>query len=99
MKSLNEEQQKSLNIIIDGSSAILDNAPNTATHYVVDTDTYFSIEFGSYFSHSEEDWLDSDYRTELDLVEAYEIVLNLLKLKEQLADVRLIYSETSVIPS
>lgn len=90
---------ESIQIIIEGSQDVLDNAPNTATHYVMDTDTYFSVEFGSYFSHSTADWEDSDYRTEQELVEAYEIVLNLSKLKEQLADVRLIYSETSVIPS
>ena len=97
---LNEDQIKAIDLIIEGSKAILSNAPDTtATHYVVDTDTYFSVDFGTYFSHDLNDWTDSDYQTERDLLESYEIVLNLSKLKEQLADVQLIYSDTSAIPS
>ena len=96
---MNNLQHKAIDCIIEGSQTVLDNAPSTATHYVMDTDTYYSMDFGSYFSRELNDWDDSDYRTEQELMEAYDIVLNLSKLKEQLADVRLIYSETAEVPS
>lgn len=66
---------------------IVDGAPDkTATHWVqTKLGHYYSVEFQSYFR--DEDWHDSDYRTEQELVDDYGLgnVLNLDDLRTELA--------------
>ena len=64
---------------------IVDEAPDkTASHYVADTDTYFSEEFRTYFSHSLEDWETSDFHCAGDLEQNYGSVFSLADLKAQI---------------
>lgn len=69
---------------IHALNKILERAPDpTADFYVADTDTYFSLETGTYFNHAHQKWLESKYRTEKELRENYESVFNLLDVVEQ----------------
>ena len=66
---------------------IVDGAPDcTADTYVADTDTYFSLEFGSYFDHGEGGWNDSDYRSLEDLYCDYISIFVLSELCKEIAN-------------
>lgn len=66
---------------------IVDGAPDrTASHYVGDTDTYFSEEFHTYFCHTLKDWETSDFHCASDLEMNYEAVIGLKDLRTALAD-------------
>lgn len=66
---------------------IVDGAPDGAATHWVETKLghYYSVEFQSYFR--DEDWHDSDYRTEQELIDDYghDNVFNLNHLRDQLA--------------
>lgn len=71
-------------LTFDALDKILERAPDpSADFYVADTDTYFSLETGTYFNHAHQKWLESKYRTEQELRENYESVFNLLDVVEQ----------------
>ena len=62
-------------LTIEQMRKIVDGAPDkTASHYVADTDIYFSEEFHTYFCHSLEDWETSDFHCASDLEQNYEAV-------------------------
>lgn len=64
---------------------IVDGAPDrTASHYVGDTDTYFSEEFHTYFCHTLKDWETSDFHCASDLEMNYEAVIDLKDLRNTL---------------
>ena len=66
---------------------IVDGAPDrTASHYVGDTDTYFSEEFHTYFCHTLKDWETSDFHCASDLEMNYEAVIDLKDLRTALAN-------------
>lgn len=61
---------------------IVEGTPDkTATHYVADTDTYYSEDFLTYFDHSLEDWETADLNNISELETIYEHVVNLSDLK------------------
>lgn len=67
---------------LKSAEKIIKGVPDkTATHYVSDTDTYFSEEFHTYFSHSLNDWEIADLHCVGDLEAVYELVLDLCELK------------------
>ena len=75
-----------MNLTIEQMRKIVDGAPDrTASHYVADTDTYFSEEFHTYFSHSLEDWETSDFHCAFDLEMNYEVVIDLKDLRAAIA--------------
>lgn len=74
------------NLSIEQMREIVDGAPDkTADTYVADIDTYFSAEFGSYFDHTEFDWLDSDYKSYAEIRANYETVFWLKDLRTAIA--------------
>lgn len=74
------------NLTIEQMREIVDGAPDkTADTYVADIDTYFSAEFGSYFDHTEFDWLDSDYKSYAEIRANYETVFWLKDLRTAIA--------------
>ena len=92
---------------VEKAREVVEGAPDrTASHYVVDTDTYFSEKFHTYFDHSLNDWETVDLHCVSDLEANYEIVLDLFdlkrlvksidlvdRLKQAIADYELIYSD------
>ena len=78
---------------VDKAREVISGAPDrTASHYVVDTDTYFSEEFHTYFDHSLNDWEKADLHCFSDLEANYEIVLNLSDLQRLVESVDLLKS-------
>ena len=76
-----------MNLTIEQMRKIVDGAPDqTASHYVDDTDTYFSEEFHTYFCHTLKDWETSDFHCASDLEMNYEVVIDLKDLRAALAD-------------
>lgn len=76
-----------MNLTIEQMREIVDEAPDqTASHYVGDTDTYFSEEFHTYFCHTLRDWETSDFHCASDLEMNYEVVIDLKDLRAALAD-------------
>ena len=76
-----------MNLTIEQMRKIVDGAPDrTASHYVGDTDTYFSEEFHTYFCHTLKDWETSDFHCASDLEMNYEVVIDLKDLRAALAD-------------
>lgn len=73
---------------LKSAEKIIKGVPDkTATHYVSDTDTYFSEEFHTYFSHSLNDWEIADLHCVGDLEAVYELVLDLSELKRMVKSV------------
>lgn len=67
---------------LDKARKVVSGAPDrTASHYVADTDTYFSEEFHTYFDHSLNDWETADLHCVSDLEANYEFVLDISELK------------------
>lgn len=76
-----------MKLTIEQMREIVAGAPDrTASHYVGDTDTYFSEEFHTYFCHTLEDWETSDFHCASDLEMNYEVVIDLKDLRNTLAD-------------
>ena len=76
-----------MNLTIEQMRKIVDGAPDrTASHYVGDTDTYFSEEFHTYFCHTLKDWETSDFHCASDLEMNYEVVIDLKNLRAAIAD-------------
>ena len=76
---------------IEKARKVIEGAPDkTATHYVVDTDTYFSEEFHTYFDHSLNDWETADLHCVSDLEANYEFVLDISELKRLVESVDLV---------
>ena len=83
---------------VDKAREVLEGAPDrTASHYVVDTDTYFSEEFHTYFDHSLNDWETADLHCVSDLEANYEIVLDLFDLKRLAESMDLVKSYGGII--
>lgn len=79
---------------VDKAREVVEGAPDrTASHYVVDTDTYFSDEFHTYFDHSLNDWETADLHCVSDLEANYEIVLDLFDLKRLVKSIDLVEFE------
>lgn len=69
---------------LDRCYDMLNNKPDkTATHLIIDK-FYFSIDFSSYYNDESQEWYDSDYHTEEELLDAYNHVINLDKLQNEL---------------
>lgn len=67
---------------VEKAREVVEGAPDrTASHYVVDTDTYYSEEFLTYFDHSLEDWETADLNNIGELEMIYEHVFSLPDLK------------------
>ena len=67
---------------VDKAREVLEGAPDrTASHYVADTDKYFSEEFHTYFDHSLNDWETADLHCVSDLEANYEFVLDISELR------------------
>ena len=76
---------------VDKAREVVEGAPDrTASHYVVDTDTYFSEEFHTYFDHSLNDWETADLHCVSDLEANYEFVLDVSELKHLVESVELV---------
>lgn len=76
---------------VDKAREVLEGAPDrTASHYVADTDTYFSEEFHTYFDHSLNDWETADLHCVSDLEANYEFVLDISELKRLVESVDLV---------
>ncbi|EPJ8738349.1 hypothetical protein [Acinetobacter baumannii] len=76
---------------LDKAREVVEGAPDrTASHYVVDTDTYYSEEFLTYFDHSLEDWETADLNNIGELETIYEHVVSLSDLKRLVESVELI---------
>ena len=76
---------------VDKAREIVEGAPDrTASHYVADTDTYFSEEFLTYFDHSLNDWETADLHCVSDLEANYEFVLDIPELKRLVESVGLV---------
>ncbi|EHU3263657.1 hypothetical protein AYA92_RS02385 [Acinetobacter baumannii] len=70
---------------------VVEGAPDrTASHYVVDTDTYYSEEFLTYFDHSLEDWETADLNNIGELETIYEHVVSLSDLKRLVESLEII---------
>ncbi|WP_335876844.1 hypothetical protein [Acinetobacter baumannii] len=67
---------------VEKAREVVEGAPDkTATHYVIDTDTYYSEDFLTYFDHSLEDWETADLNNIAELETIYEHVVSLSDLK------------------
>lgn len=67
---------------VEKAREVVEGAPDrTTSHYVVDTDTYYSEEFLTYFDHSLEDWETADLNNIGELEAIYEHVVSLSDLK------------------
>jgi len=76
---------------VEKAREVVEGAPDrTASHYVVDTDTYFSEKFHTYFDHSLNDWETADLHCVSDLEANYEIVLDLFDLKRLVKSIDLV---------
>ena len=76
---------------VDKAREVLEGAPDrTASHYVADTDTYFSEEFHTYFDHILNDWETADLHCVSDLEANYEFVLDISELKRLVESVDLV---------
>ena len=76
---------------VEKAREVLEGAPDrTASHYVADTDTYFSEEFHTYFDHSLNDWETADLHCVSDLEANYEFVLDVSELKHLVESVELV---------
>ena len=75
---------------VEKARKVVEGAPDkTATHYVADTDTYFSEEFQTYFDHILNDWEKADLHCVSDLEANYEFVLDVSELKHLVESVEL----------
>ncbi|WP_151963626.1 hypothetical protein [Acinetobacter oleivorans] len=67
---------------ITNARKVVEGSPDrTASHYVVDTDTYYSEDFLTYFDHSLDDWETADLNSIDELETIYELVIDLRILK------------------
>lgn len=70
---------------------VVEGAPDkTASHYVADTDTYYSEDFLTYFDHSLEDWETADLNNIGELENTYEHVVSLSDLKRLVESLEII---------
>ncbi|MGP4772542.1 hypothetical protein ACS125_18640 [Acinetobacter sp. PFS20] len=69
----------------------------TASHYVADTDTYFSEEFLTYFDHSLNDWETADLNSIDELETIYELVIDLRILKRLVESVDLVKAYGGIV--
>ncbi|MBU3094064.1 hypothetical protein KPE82_00390 [Acinetobacter baumannii] len=76
---------------VEKAREVVEGAPDkTATHYVVDTGTYYSEDFLTYFDHSLEDWETADLNIIGELENIYEHVASLSDLKRLVESVEII---------
>ncbi|WP_426690737.1 hypothetical protein ACP6EU_05960 [Acinetobacter baumannii] len=76
---------------VEKAREVVEGAPDrTASHYVVDTDTYYSEDFLTYFDYSLDDWETADLNSIDELKAIYELVIDLRILKRLVESVDLV---------